>query len=151
MWSLASRPNEMVTLRFEDFKDHSQKSVLYHSKKKNQRKWITITDDLYDRVIDFKIFKIENGEYHERSLTNSTGKHWQDILFNLAKSKLRKKLSRKFKKLVPGLKLRPKDIRMPSISNEMRDHVIYRASSLGMHSTIRTTREHYIREAKEFK
>ena len=27
MWSLASRPNEMVTLRFEDFEDNNQKSV----------------------------------------------------------------------------------------------------------------------------
>ena len=30
----------------------------------------------------------------------------------------------------------------------MRDHGIYRASSLGMHSTIKTTREHYRREAQ---
>ena len=32
MWSLASRPNEMVTLRFEDFEDNdNQKSVLYNN------------------------------------------------------------------------------------------------------------------------
>ena len=81
MWSLASRPNEMVTLRFEDFEDNNQKSVLYYANKKNQRKRITIGDDLYEQVIDFKNFKIENGRYHERSLTTSTGKHWQDILY----------------------------------------------------------------------
>ena len=34
---------------------------------------------------------------------------------------------------------------MSSISNEMRDYGIHTASSLGMHSTIKTTREHYIR------
>ena len=63
MWSLASRPNEMVTLRFEDFEDNNnQKSVLYYANKKNQRKRITIADDLYDQVIDFKNFKIENGK-----------------------------------------------------------------------------------------
>ena len=73
------------------------------------------------------------------------------FVFDLTRSKLQKKFSRKFKKLIPGLKLRPKDIRMSSISNEMRDHRIYRASSLGMHATIRTTRENYIREAQEFK
>ena len=50
-----------------------------------------------------------------------------------------------------GLKLRRKDIRMSSILNKTRDNGIYRASSLGMHSTIRTKREHYIWEAKEFK
>ena len=153
MWSLASRPNEMVTLRFEDFEDNNnQKSVLYYANKKNQRKRITIADDLYEQVIDFKNFKIENGRYHERSLTTSTGKTLTGhFVFDLTRSKLQKKFSRKFKKLIPGLKLRPKDIRMSSISNEMRDHGIYRASSLGMHSTIRTTREHYIREAQEFK
>ena len=156
MWSLASRPNEMVTLRFEDFEDNNnnnnQKSVLYYANKKNQRKRITIADDLYDQVIDFKNFKIENGKYHERSLTTSTGKTLTGhFVFDLTRSKLQKKFSRKFKKLIPGLKLRPKDIRMSSISNEMRDHGIYRASSLGMHATIRTTREHYIREAQEFK
>ena len=76
MWSLASRPNEMVTLRFEDFLDNNnQKSLLYYANKKNQRKRVTITDDLYDQVIDFKNFKIENGKYHERSLNTSTGKH----------------------------------------------------------------------------
>ena len=153
MWSLASRPNEMVTLRFEDFEDNNnQKSVLYYANKKNQRKRITIADDLYDQVIDFKNFKIENGKYHERSLTTSTGKTLTgNFVFDLTRSKLQKKFSRKFKKLIPGLKLRPKDIRMSSISNEMRDHGIYRASSLGRHATIRTTREHYIREAQEFK
>ena len=40
---------------------------------------------------------------------------------------------------------------MSSIPNEMRDHGIYGASSLGIYSTIKTTREHYIREAQEFK
>ena len=49
---------------------------------------------------------------------------------------------------MPGLKLRRKDIRMSSISNKMRAHWIYKASSLGMHSTIRTKREHYIRETQ---
>ena len=141
----------MVTLGLEDFEDNNQKSVLYYANKKNQRKRITIADDLYEQVIDFKHFKIENGRYHERSLTTSAGRtlagHFE---FDLTRSKLQKKFSKEFKKLIPDLKLKPKDIRMSSISNEMRDHGIYRASSLGMHSTIRTTREHYIREAQNF-
>ena len=74
MWSLASRSNEMVALRFENFEDNNQKSVLYYANKKNQRKRVTIADDIYKQVIDLKNFKIENGSYHERSLTTSTGK-----------------------------------------------------------------------------
>ena len=49
MWSLASRRNEMVTLRFENFEDNNQKSVLYYANKKNQRKRITITDDYMNK------------------------------------------------------------------------------------------------------
>ena len=33
MWSLASRPNEMVVLWFEDFEDNNQNSVLYYANK----------------------------------------------------------------------------------------------------------------------
>ena len=99
-----------------------------------------------------KTSRLRIGKYHERSLTTSTGKTLTGhFAFDLTRSKLQKKFLRKFKKLIPGLKLRPKDIRMSSISNEMRDHGIYRASSLGMHANIRTTREHYIREIQEFK
>ena len=53
MWSLSSKTNEMVKLRFKDFEDNnSQKSVLYYANKKNQRKRITIADDLNEQVID---------------------------------------------------------------------------------------------------
>ena len=126
MYSLASKQNEMVSLGFEDFDDNNQKFVLYYANKKNLRKKIKIADDLYEQVIDFKNFKIENGRYHERSLTTPTGKALTGhFVFDLTRSKLQKKFSKKFKKLIPGLKLRPKDIRMSPILNKMRDHWIY--------------------------
>ena len=81
---------------------------------------MTIADDLYDQVIDFKKFKIENQKYYKRCLTNSTektlGRHFT---FDLARLKPRKKFSRKLKKIILGLKFLAKDIRMSSISNEM--------------------------------
>ena len=43
----------MVTLRFEDFV-YINKNLLYFANKKNQSKIMTIADDLYDQVIDFK-------------------------------------------------------------------------------------------------
>ena len=47
MWSFASRPSKILTLRFEDFEDKdNQKSVFYYSNKKNQRKKFTISDEL---------------------------------------------------------------------------------------------------------
>ena len=39
MWSLASRQNEMLTIRFEDFEFTNNKATIsYYSNKKNQRK-----------------------------------------------------------------------------------------------------------------
>ena len=41
-----------------------------------------------------------------------------------------------------NLKLRPMDIKLSSISNEMKEFRIHRAASLGQHTTI-TTKKHY--------
>ena len=145
MWSFASRPSEILTLRFEDFEDKdNQKSVFYYANKKNQRKKFTISDELYDQVMEFKEHKISNGTYIEKVFITPTGKSIKDhFVFDLTRSMLQKKFSRKFAKLITGLKSRPKDIRMSSISNEFRDHGIQRAASLGQHTSIKTTQKHY--------
>ena len=76
MWSLASRPNKMLTLRFEDFEDKDgQKSVLYYANKKNQRKKFTISEELYTQVMNFKEMKVNNRVYEIRSFTISTEKN----------------------------------------------------------------------------
>ena len=153
MWSLSSLPNEMFTLRFEDFEDKDgQKSVLYYANKKNQRKKFTISEELYTQVMNFKEMKVNNRTYQIRSFTTPTGKTITGhFVFDLTRSKLQKKFSRKFAKLIPDMKSRPKDIRMSSISNEFREHGIQRASSLGLHTSVKTTQEHYTRIAKDFK
>ena len=51
MWSFTST-SEILTLRFEDFDDRDyQKYVYYFANKKNQRKKLTILDNIYDQVI----------------------------------------------------------------------------------------------------
>ena len=130
MLCFASRPSEMLTLRFED-KD-GQKSVYYYANKKNQRNKFTISNDLYDRVMEYKELKISQGTYKEKTFITPTGKSIKGhFVFDLTRSILQKKFSRKFGKLIPGLKSRPKDIRMSSISNEFKEHGIHRAASLG--------------------
>ena len=154
MWSFASRPSEILTLRFEDFEDFedNQKSVFYYANKKNQRKKFTISDELYDQVMEFKEHKISNGTYNEKVFITPTGKSTKGhFVFDLTRSMLQKKFSRKFAKLIPGLKSRPKDIRMSSISNKFREHGIQRAASLGQHTSIKTTQKHYTRAVKDFK
>ena len=64
MWCFASRPNEMLILRFEDFEDKDdQKSLYYYTNKKNQRKKFTTSNDLYEQVIEFKELNISQGTY----------------------------------------------------------------------------------------
>ena len=79
--------------------------------------------------------KVNNGTYQIRLFTTPTGKTITGhFVFDLTRSKLQKKFSRKFAKLIPDMKSRPKDIRMSYISNEFWEYGIQRASSLGLHT-----------------
>ena len=96
--------------------------------------------------------KVNNGTYQIVSFTTLTRKIITGhFVFDLTRSYFQKKFSRKFAKLIPEMKSRPKDIRMSSISNEFREHGIQRASFLGLHTSVKTTQEHYIRISKDFK
>ena len=92
MWPLASRPNEMLTLRFEDFEDkNGQKTVLYYASKKNQKKRFTISEELYNQVMMFKNMKVNNGKYEVRSYTTPTGKLITGhFVFDLTRPKLQR-------------------------------------------------------------
>ena len=60
--------------------------------------------------------KITHNTYNEKTYITPTGKSVKfNFVFDLTRSKLQKKFSKKFAKLIPGLKSRPKDIRMSSI------------------------------------
>ena len=96
--------------------------------------------------------KVNNGTYQIRSFTTPTEKTITGhCVFDLTRSKLQKKISRKFSKLIPNMKSKPKDIRMSSISNEFREHGVQRASFLELHTSVKTTQEHYTGIAKDFK
>ena len=96
--------------------------------------------------------KVNNGTYKIRSFTTPTGKTITGhFAFDLTRSKFQKKISRNFAKLISDMESRPKDIRMLSISNEFRKHGIQRASTLGLHISVKITQEHYTRIPKDFK
>ena len=101
--------------------------------------------------MNLKEMKVNNGTYQIRSFTTPTGKIITCHFFWFDKIKTSKEILTKFAKLIPDVKSRPKDIRMSSISNEFREHGIQRASSLGLHTSVKTTQEHYTRIAKDFK
>ena len=49
------------------------------------------------------------------------------------------------------MKLKPMDIRVSFISNELKEHENQRASSFRLHTLIEATQENYIKIAKDFK
>ena len=102
--------------------------------------------------MEFKEHKISNNTYKVNTFITHTGKSIKShFAFDLTRSILQKMLSRKFAKIIPSLKSRPKDIRMLSISNEFREHGIQRAVSLRQFTSIKTTQKHYTRAVKDFK
>ena len=75
--------------------------------------------------MEFREHKIINNTYKEKTFITPTGKSIKvHFVFDLTRLIIRKKFSRKFAKIIPGLKSRPKDIRMSSISYEFREHGI---------------------------
>ena len=61
----------------------------------------------------------------KKSFVTPTNKEIVDhFVIGLTKYLFKKKLSRKLKRLFWDLKSRPKDVRMSSISNEMKDFLI---------------------------
>ena len=75
MRCFASRLSVLLTLRFEDFEDKDDiKSVYYYANKKNQRKKFTISNDLYEQVMEFKEMKISQDTYNEKAFITPTGK-----------------------------------------------------------------------------
>ena len=82
---------------------------LYYANKKNQRKKFTISEELYTQVMNFKEMKVNNGTYQIRSFITPTGKTiTSHFVFDLTRSKLQKKFSRKFAKLIPDIKIKTK-------------------------------------------
>ena len=96
--------------------------------------------------------KVNNGKYEVRSYTTPNGKSITGhFVLDQIRSKLQKRFSRKIAKLIPDLKPRPKDIKMSSISKEFRENGVHKAFSLGLHTSVKTTQQHYTRIAKDFK
>ena len=102
----------MLTLRFEDFEDRDDKKFIYYFvNKKNQSKKFTISNDLYEQVIKFRELKISQDTNYVKAFIIPTGKSIKaHFIFDLTRFKLQKKISRKFAKVITGLKSILKDI-----------------------------------------
>ena len=75
--------------------------------------------------MNFKINESKQWNIPNKIIYNSNWENnYRSLCFDLTRSKLQKKFSRKFAMLIRDMKSRPKDIRMLSISNEFREHRI---------------------------
>ena len=82
MWSLASRPNEMLTIRFEDFEFTNNQAIInYYSNIKNQRKKFTIPDYLYNKVLNSKALKRNKESILRKQLQHQQERKLLDILY----------------------------------------------------------------------
>ena len=95
----------MLTLRFEDFEDKDgQKFVIVYCKLEESKEEVIISEELYTQFMNFKEKKVNNGTYQIRSFTTPTGKTITGhLVLDLTRSKLQKKISRKFAKLIPDI------------------------------------------------
>ena len=79
--------------------------------------------------------KVNNGAYKIRSFTTPIVKTITNyFVIDLTRSKLQKKISRKFSMLISDMISRPKDISMSSISNEFSEYEIQRVFSLELYT-----------------
>ena len=145
MWSLASRPNEMLMIRFKVLESTNNQTTINTIQIKKSKKSLLFQMIFTIKLLNSKILKRNKESIYQKTVTTPTGKKIVGhFIFNLTKYRFEKKFSRKFKRMFPNLKLRPKDIRISSLSNEMKEFEIHREASLGQH-TITTTKRHYTR------
>ena len=79
----------MLALRFEDFEDKNGKNFIILCKQKNQKKRLTISEELYNEVMILKNMKVNNKKYEVRSYTTPTGKLITNhFVFDPTRSKL---------------------------------------------------------------
>jgi site-specific recombinase XerD len=68
MYTLAARPNEMLYIKFEDFKyEDKEYSVYVYQNKTKKGKTINIPEVLYKQVEFYKAFAKKNGLYKQKT------------------------------------------------------------------------------------
>ena len=65
----------------QSFEDrNSQNSIIFMLNRKNQRKWVTKADDLYNQAMKFKNHKIKKRTYVHQIITTFTSRLLKEIL-----------------------------------------------------------------------
>jgi hypothetical protein len=148
MYTFASRPSEMINIKFEDFKDHfgDKQAVVYQPKTSNY-KTMMIPEALYQKIEEYKEHLKSIKKYkHELRINQYNEEIQGHFLFDLTDSTISKLFSERFKGVIPErLKFRAKDLRICAL-NQIKDVKGIEGASLAAdHSSTKITRSHYIR------
>jgi hypothetical protein len=100
--------------------------------------------------MNLKVLKLKRNELNEIEERKTSNRKILKgpFVFDLSRKRLASKFKDNFSKLIPGIKIRAKDIRMSSLTDERKEHGLTRASSLAHHTNSKMTLRHYIRGAK---
>ena len=156
MYVLGLKTWEVRLLRFEDVEYTDQPTIKIYDKKKESVKQILISQELYNKIVDYKNELTATNKYH--TSTRDTPRDQIDygyFMFCDSKGSITKKFICKFKGVLKIFDLRPKNLREASINsmplkslvidtkkNEERKTVkINKKSSIGSNDQDRQTRK----------
>ena len=152
MYALALRANEISFLRFEDIVKQNREYIanVYRSKT-NEKQSIQISKELYDEVMEFKQWKIDNKKYEldtkisPRNIQLPLGHY----IISIGTRALENRFKCNFKLGIRDFEIRPKDLRVSAASATNQQSGIASAAKLANHKNTNTTKEYYVRSANQ--
>jgi hypothetical protein len=122
---------------------------IYRSKR-DKFQTIAIPKSLYDEIMEHKHSLIVADKYHEATrYTTRNDSISGHFLFDVNKTSLGRKFANRFDGVI-DIKIRPKDLRISSISYKNTHGTLAEAAALADHRSARITTDHYTRAAVEF-
>ena len=149
MFALALRPGEARLLKFEDVLiNNNQMLFKVYKSKKDRIQQLTISKELYNEIISYKQYLIDENKYVESNRKTSKGDMITGhFIFNNSRNVIGNKFKSWFGGVIPDFKLRPKDMRIAAISDRNIHGSLVEAAALADHRNTAITTGHYTRSA----
>jgi len=146
-YAMTLRPCEVRLITFEDvtFIDDEYK-INIHRSKTHEEQLMTVDIELYDEIMDYKEMKRAKGKlkYDERKISGGTILSGHFII-DIKPRALRKRFNNNFGGVLDTFNMRPKDLRMSSISTVNKEEGTTMAAKFANHKGKGVTRKHYIK------
>jgi hypothetical protein len=142
----------VLYLRFEDVQEsNNQRTIKIYRSKKDRHQHFGISKLLFEEIMNHKKELTAGGRYISTTRLTTRGERITGhFIFEFTKDTLSKRFVNGFGGILTDIKLRPKDLRISSISDRNTHGSLIEAAALADHRTTRITREHYTRAAVAF-